>query len=131
MRRLAPLALIFATLAGSVWAEAPAQSPHPLTRPATLAEPVPTGAAPAEAVTEPVAAVAVQRPRPRPVGLSVPLPKAETAEPETAMLRPRPRPVGLATRAEEVIIAAAEPAPTTKKGKKNKKSRKGSVCGPW
>ncbi|KAF0173043.1 MAG: extensin family protein [Rhodobacteraceae bacterium] len=127
MRRLAPLALIFAALAGSVWAEAPEQSPLPLTRPATQGESVVTEAAPSEAA--PAAVVVVQRPRPRPVGLSVPLPKVETAEPETAMLRPRPRPAGLAARAEEVVAVAAEPAPTTKKGKKNKKPRKGSVCG--
>lgn len=131
MRPLAPLALILATLAGSVWAEAPAQSPHPKTRPSIPAAAVPAEAAPAAGNP---AASAVIRPRPRPVGPAVPLPKAETAapetaEPETAMLRPRPRPAGLATRAEEVVVAAAEPAPTTKKGKKNKKSRKGSVCG--
>ena len=131
MRRLVPLALILATLAGSVWAEAPAGSPHPKTRPSIPAEGVPAEAGPAAASPAPASPVvsAVIRPRPRPVGLAVPLPKAETAEPETAMLRPRPRPAGLATRAQEVVVAAAEPAPTTKKGKKNKKSRKGSVCG--
>jgi hypothetical protein len=111
--------------AGPLLADAPETSIRPLPRP-VMAETAVAGDAVAKA-----AAPAVIRPRPRPEGLlaavaPVAAAPAPAPAPETvAVLRPRPRPEGLLEAPVEEIAAS----PTQKKPKREKASKKGSVCG--
>ena len=107
--------------AAPAFADAPATSIRPMPRPvlaAPVAEPVAEGATPT-----------LIRPRPRPEALlaaSPALPAAEQPAPETvAILRPRPRPEGLLSAPVEEIAANQ----TQKQPKREKTSKKGSVCG--
>ena len=87
---------------------------------------------PRPATEQPTAQPATQtanmlRPRPRPGDLTLAQPQAETVSASVPMLRPKPRPAGLAQSQEQVELAAV--APTKKKPGKDKKSKKGAVCG--
>ena len=121
------LALIAGLCALPAQAEAPATSLIPPPRPAAI-----SALAAAEAQVAPPVAVAPLRPRPRPDGL---VNAALRSPPAPAVplsgLRPRPRPHGLIP---ELQTTAAVPAPETaparqKQPKREKTTKKGSVCG--
>ncbi len=109
------LALVFALGTGPVLAEAVQTSPRPQPRAAMTAPSTP-----------PVSTL--PRPRPRPAGLQVAAPPELTAAVAAVpQLRPKPRPAGLAQGQIQEELAAV--APTRKRPGKDKKSKKGSVCG--
>jgi hypothetical protein len=117
---LAGLALGLVLGAGPMLADAPATSIRPMPRPVVAAQ---------VAVTETPALI---RPRPRPEALlavvtpDAAVPEVAAPAPEVvAVLRPRPRPEGLLDAPVEEIAAS----PTQTKPKREKASKKGSVCG--
>jgi hypothetical protein len=117
----------------------PLTSPVPPPRPAAVTA-LATAGAQVAAPAQP--APGLIRPRPRPAGLLPPSPQTVAApqalpapvvplETLISGLRPRPRPTGLIP---DLQTAAAVPAPATgagkqKQPKREKASRKGSVCG--
>lgn len=118
MARASALALVLALVAAVASAEAPASSIRPMPRTVnTVAPPVD------------MVAPGIAHPRPRPVGLTVALPPAPLPEAAPAVLRPRPRPAGLAEQVELASAVMEEPVPEKSKKKKDKTSKKGSVCG--
>ena len=116
------LALVLALGAGPALTGPVETSPNPMPRPATV-----------QSATEPPAAqppaqtANMLRPRPRPGDLTSAQPQATAVAALVPTLRPKARPAGLAQSQEQVDLAAV--APTKKKPGKEKKSKKGSVCG--
>ena len=115
------------------WAEAPATSLRPMPRPM---EQTPTEQAPPVATATDLAATATLRPKRRPdasataPALPETAPKAATSVAAVPMTRPKPRPAGLAATLASAPMAEAVPEQSQPKGKKKEKaSRKGSVCG--
>lgn len=128
MRAFGP-ALLCALVASAALAEPPARSILPLPRPGAVVAPDPTPAPVAE-TAEQGALLRVIRPLPRPVGIEVPLPQLadEVALPLTASLPPPPRPQGLGLAAPDQL-ASDDQTKTGKGSKKDRSSKKGSVCG--
>lgn len=119
MRAAGPLALIVALLAGQAWADTLTRSVLPQPRPKVeAAEEIP-----AVQLTDDVI-----RPRKRPPGVKTASgPEAPPQPGLTSVLRPHPRPKGLLRQADDLELASADPAPV-KRGK-DKKTKRGSVCG--
>lgn len=108
-------------------AEAPATSPRPLPRPANIVAAI-AALGRAEAAVTPPAPAAIPHPRPRPA-MTPPQPEALIPlETLVASLRPRPRPDTLLPELAAAAPAPAEPAGKQKKPKREKASKKGSVC---
>lgn len=119
MRAAGPLALIVALLAGQAWADTLTRSVLPQPRPKVEA---------AEEIPAALPADDVIRPRKRPPGVKTASgPEAPPQPGLTSVLRPHPRPKGLLPQADDLELASADPAPV-KRGK-DKKTKRGSVCG--
>jgi hypothetical protein len=114
MRWGAIFVAVLMLVASGARAEAPSHTPRPPPRPtAAVAGPV-------------LPVLPVIRPLPRPVGLAVAVPQPPVAA--LPVIRPKARPKGLA---QVAVVPEAETAAVVPQGKpaREKRSKKGSVCG--
>ena len=127
--------LLVVVLGTAAHAEGPARSIRPLANPHATSVAAPVVAEPATS-----ASPAVPHPKPRPASLATygvaetvaaePALPPDPVTPEATSLRPRPRPQDLGASVELASAPVAEEeAPTTKSKKREKQTKKGSVCG--
>jgi hypothetical protein len=122
MRAVVAIVFLLGLTGQNLWAEAPNTSTRPLARPQSAV------AAP---VNLPEQSTPTLRPRQRPISLA-PLPPDPLPQMKAATPRPRQRPAGLADDMQLAAAPMPDPeaqVPKPKKGKKEKLTKKGSVCG--
>lgn len=132
MRARAILAVVLMLRSLAAQADAPSISPRPLERPQSAAVLPNPDAVPKQQASAGTPVPATPHPKPRPASLSaaaLPDPELAVLPPVTPKLRPKARPAALAKAAAmpDEETAAANPAKT--KPKREKRTKKGSVCG--